>query len=66
MSFDAGAHLTFQDVAIDSKESPSVMEIHLKASAISYTVFFFLFSIEPDGTMKRFPMDDLILCVWRE
>ena len=32
MSFDAGAQLTFEDVAIDSKESPSVMEIHLKAS----------------------------------
>ena len=32
MSFDAGAHLTFEDVAIDSKESPSVMEIRLKAS----------------------------------
>ena len=32
MSFDAGAHLTFEDVAIDSKESPSIMEIRLKAS----------------------------------
>ena len=32
MSFDAGAHLAFEDVAIDSKESPSVMEIRLKAS----------------------------------
>ena len=29
MSFDAGAYLTF---AIDSKEKPSVTEIHLKAS----------------------------------
>ena len=32
MSFDAGAHLTFADIAIDSKENPSVMEIRLKAS----------------------------------
>ena len=32
MPFDAGAHLKFEDVAIDSKQSPSVMEICLKAS----------------------------------